>query len=174
MIDTPFVKRTNILIAAVLLGAAAFVVFVIFPIFGNIQKSRDRLLLALQDELALKDQIAAVQEYRALAKEVRENLALLEDMLVDVQFPVTFVQFLERLAGENSLSIEVVSPAGGRAGAGEEVVFQLKIEGTPSDLTRFLTRLETGPYLVRITQMQILRLEENMVSANISLGVLAK
>lgn len=160
------------LIAAVLVGIVVFVAAVIFSIFGQIQKSSGRLARALQEERILKNQIAAIEDYKKIAKEVRANLDTLGDMLVNVQFPVNFVQFLENLAGENGLSIDISSPSvGGESG---QAVFQLGLSGSSASLTRFIARLEAGPYLVKIKQIQVQRSEQNQVSANISLIVLTK
>lgn len=171
-IKTLLSQRANMLRAAVLLGTVVFVAAVIFPIFGQIQKSSERLAQTLQEERILKDQIAAIQDYKKIAKEVRANLDTLRDMLVNVQFPVNFVQFLENLAGENGLSIDISFLSGG--GESGQAVFQLSLSGSSANLTRFIARLEAGPYLVKIKQIQMQRSEQNQVSANISLTVLTK
>ena len=168
---TPF-QKTNVLIAVVLLGALIFVVFVILPIFGQIQKSADRLAAAWQEESALRDQIAAAQDYKKISEEVRGSMEDLGNMFVDIQFPVDFIRFLENLAQEHNLSVEISSPS--EMGEGGYATFQLTLRGASPDLTRFIARLETGQYLVQVQQMRVQGLGQGGVSSNIFLRVLVK
>lgn len=166
------INKINILLAVILLSAFVFILFVIFPILGQIQKNADRLVVLRQEKLILEDQLTALQDYKETARDVQKNLDALEDMFVNVQFPVDFVQFLENLASENDLLIEISSPAGGEEDG--YAMFQLALRGTSPDFTRFIARLETGPYLVKIQQMQIQRADGGRISANVSLKALAK
>lgn len=176
-------SRIKLLIVSfVFLTISGLLIFqAILPILGSI-KIHSRILRETKRDLAgfiEKSQLLpSVREDYAVLK---PNLEMINNLFVDIQAPVSFLNSLEKTAQSARLPIEVSlltakAPAkdADQAEKAASMSFKVILIGSFSDCWRFLDKMENLPYLITIENLGLRRLTETQLKtakyAQYSLG----
>lgn len=145
----------------VLLFLLLFLFVVVSPRFRALSLGLQEVQAAKQEHAALELQLHSLRmfakrlgEFESTIQEIQEN------MFVEAKAPIEFVQFLERMAMESSVNIEIISvnPTTGKA-FGSALLFEIRMKGSGPQALRFLATLEQAPYLIEIQSFQLQGLE---------------
>lgn len=156
-----FNKKTNI---ALLILAAAIVFLIFFAIsslFGQIKKESENFI-AQREKLAESEaKIKNIHNFRNNFRRYQPNLEKIDSLFVDITEPVEFIEFLEKEAAASRLSISITPSAA--------LEFSLSMEGPFSNFSRFLERLEYGPYLLSPVNLSVRKVlnKDDVISATL-------
>jgi len=148
-----FLKNPKIQIYVILACFSAFVlvflVFFIFPCIQDIRKKFQELVLEKNNFAALASQVSEVEKFKANYANYMQDLQKIDRTYLDPKNPASFFEFLENAARVCNLSIEVsITTAGVEKDI--ESGFRVLAQGTFSDAIKFLEKLESAPYLLRV------------------------
>ncbi len=121
-------------------------------------KSNTGSLLQQRREIASvranKEKVSRIK--RKYSKELPEILKM-RQMFVSKENPVPFIDFLEKLANEEGILFEIKSSFQDKEG---NLVFNVSAISPYANLYRFLTKLEKGPYFVKVENLNIKRISQ--------------
>jgi hypothetical protein len=161
-----------------ILGAATIllILIIILPLFNSIRKSSQELFSQKKELALFQQKEKELENIREKYKAYQESLGKIDNLLVDPALPIELISFLEKSALDSKSSIKVAST---REIAGPEpaLSFNTTFSGSFSNLLKFINRLENGPYLIEIINLNIKKLGQEQpgnITANLELMVLAK
>jgi len=155
-------KKINLLIVTLVVLILVFVTFLIYPLFTEIKNASRELILKKEDLLSFETKIENLTKFQVRYREIEPNLEKISDLFIDIKAPVRFINFLENLAQEFQLSIEVTTAQTPKIKGDfwPSLSFTIKTIAPFSQFASFLEKLENGPYLIEIQSLNIQRLTE--------------
>jgi general secretion pathway protein M len=147
--------REKLIIAAGLAALAImlFVYWGIFPLLDHRERSARR---ALARENDLKEMIAYKDQYETLQRENRRTATLLDQRPKDF----SLFSFLDQLAGATGIKQNIVymKPSSVQEDDKPYRISRVEIkldQVTMEQVSRFLYRIETSPYLIQVPRLSI-------------------
>ncbi|XOB42105.1 MAG: hypothetical protein ACKKMP_01840 [Candidatus Nealsonbacteria bacterium] len=145
----------------IFLALSAFmIIFLIYPLFKDIKENATELSFKKQDSLYLDSKLKNIEDFRKDYKEIKANLEKGESLFVNSEAPVDFIGFLEDISEASNVSIRI-SPSEPAKKPGDpwySIIFQVNAVSSFPDLLKLIEKLESGPYLVQIENINIIRL----------------
>ena len=137
-------------------------VFLIYPLFSEIEKSSQNFLSQKQKLLALEKKVENLEKFKKILPEISTDLKKIDNLFVDPKVPIDFISFLEKTSQDFQLSLKISPglPLKIEKDPWPSIGFQLSLAGSFSNFTKFLEKLESGPYLIEIQNLTISRLSE--------------
>ena len=182
------IRRTYLTISLILgLMILADLVFLLF-LFKQIRGHSQSLSSGQEQINLLEQERKGLEKIKTFYKEEHPNIEKIENVFVDSETPLGFIDFLEKTAGNSGLAIEIPSIKK-ETGKGffSSLTLEISLKGSFPNLMRFLEKMENSPYLIEILRADIRRIEEkklgekgfeglksNDITANLSIKVLAK
>lgn len=150
-------KKFQTSIIAFLVALILLVVFAIFPIFGNIKENSQELSSVKKRFSDLEAEIENIERFKSIYEGLEQFLEKVNNLFVDEEVPVGFITFLETAAQENQLQIEIhpTSATKGKKDPWEFLSFQISCQGFFQNFMAFIEKLENGPYLIEIKNINI-------------------
>ena len=156
-------KTKLYLVAASFIGAfAALVVLGLLPLLKEIKRTSQGLVFQREVFRLFKSQRMGLE---GLAKEYPSYQPILEKIkkgFVDAEVPINFIKFLELEAQKSKILIKI-SPSHIHnvvTYPWPSIGFSVSVGGPfPSSLS-FLEKIETGPFLVEVSQLNVNRIEK--------------
>jgi len=174
-------KKTNVSIIIFLVLIIFIIVFVVYPLMGEIKKGSQGLISEKNQLSVLGEQINSLGRFKILYKNLEEILEKIDGLFVNKEVPVDFIGFLERTANKSYIDIEISPLSGGQTDTDPWplLVFQITADGSFSQILSFLEKIENSPYLIEIQSLTISQIsgEKNPagnVKASFSFKVFAK
>ncbi len=155
-----FRKKIILLVVGFLLFNGLLIFFPLRKVVFETKESEKEILTLKQKENEFLGKIEKLRQFD------QKKYAQLESALFDPKDPLPFINFLEGMAKQNDLTLNL-KPGGG------ENLFSLSLSGESSRLLRFLSQLENGPYFVRIKKLTLNKGEKEL-EAQVLIEVLAK
>jgi hypothetical protein len=125
------------------------------------------LVLRRQDSLQLDNTLKSIEEFRKDYKEIRKNIDKGESSFLKSEAPVNFIGFLEKISENSNTSIDI-SPSPVVKKLGDKwysMIFQISATAGFENFLKFLEKIESGPYLIQIENLNIVRLTTQGLSA---------
>ena len=129
--------------------------FIISPFFQEIKQYSQDLLLVRQELVNLQDKSKKYVLVKQEIETLNSDLKKVQALFVKSEMPISFLQFLETLAEQNNILINVSLDSAG---------FELSIAGSSPDCLKFLEKLEASPYLIGITKLRAARITSSQLS----------
>jgi len=153
---------------AVFLGIGFLLLtFVIYPLFEEIKKSSEELLLARQELAFIEEKTKQAPLLKEKFLAFKSDLEKIQKLFVDPEAPINFLQFLEKTAKNCNVVIDIsLLPT-----REKEVVFfpflsfRLSLIGSFPNCMKFLEKLEMAPYLIEIKDLTTRRLTEDQLKS---------
>lgn len=136
--------------------ASIFLVFAVFPLLKSIAKTTEVLQTQKQKFSELEASQKALEDFRRFKTANTDQFSKLKSFLVDTENPSSFFAFLENLADSQLFSLRIV-PQEPKTIPGDlwpSIDFQVSSRTSFPKLFAFLEKLETGPYLLSIQNLQ--------------------
>jgi hypothetical protein len=135
---------------------ACFIAFFIYPTLTDVIGHSQKLLADKAQDSLMQKELSELQAFKNNEYLYDANLQKADNLLIDARNPVDFVEFLERIAGQSQISVDVsLAPQV----SGKPVPFVLNTTGSFSGTAAFSRRVETGPYLITINKLSITKPE---------------
>jgi hypothetical protein len=137
-------------------------IFLIFPFFNKIKEDSKEIIIQRDKLFSLSAEKEEFEKNKESIRKIRNDLAKFDNLFINPKLPLIFIDFLEKEAAENQLSIEI-SPLLIPSSKNEpwpSLSFQIKNEGSFPNFLKFLTRIENGPYLLEVTDLKLERVSE--------------
>lgn len=127
-------------------------VFLIWPLLKSIEKNSNDLISTKNDIVALAVQIKSIENFKNNYEEYKVNLEKMEQMFFDPNNPVNFIEFLENAAYNYQVVSQINLSSVDSQGF---IIFQVSSKGDFSKILNFIKKIETGPYLAEIQNLNI-------------------
>ena len=155
-------KKIYISLAISIFLIVVFVTFLIYPTFKEIKKSSEDLISQKENLAVLEIKAVNLKKFETLYQNLEPNLGRIDDLFIDPGVPVDFISFLEETSKSCNLNFFLSLSSSKKIT--EEVwpslVFQINLAGSFLDFSKFLEKLESGPYLIEIRDITINKLRE--------------
>lgn len=172
-------KRKVINLVILIIIILLFFIFIILPLLNEIREGSESFIFEKKRFTELNIKTEKLRNFQDIYQERQININRLNQLLIEPINPINFIKFLEEQADNSQLLREIDPiPRGREEDDYSYLNFRLKLEGSFPNFLKFFERLESGPYLVNILNLNIRRLEEEelaeQISALISIRVYAK
>ena len=155
------IKKNYLSIAVFGIISTLFAVFVILPLFKEIKAISQNLFFKKNKIVYLSEERENLQKIENLYKTYQSDLERIENLFVDPEVPIEFIGFLEKTAVSSQIKLEISSMTKKtEQEPWQSLSAQLLITGSFSNFSKFLHKLENGPYLIEIVDLNTRRLAE--------------
>lgn len=141
-----------------------FFYLLFFVSVKKIKQAVDQILDTQKKLVETRQKIKNLGEFEKEKTKIKENLELLKASFVDKEFPLVFINFLEKNAKDLNLTQDISL----RKSEKGFLSFQIKIVGAPQNIFKFLSRIENSPYLIKLEKINISKTEAKKDEENIS------
>jgi len=175
-------KEIYIIASAFFLLAVLLAVFFVYPLLKEIRQQSKELTVQRNSKIILESQFSEAEKFRQKYENYQPNLAKIDALFIDSRNPVTFIEFLESLASDSQIELQISTPSPSKEGQATYENFQLSALGNFSKILKFLRKIEAGSYLIKTQNLNIenFKLDQkskkqpNMVTMNFSIKVFSK
>ena len=176
----PFNKKIYISLGFFSIAVLVFVFLIIYPLLINIKRDSQDFILQKNSFAELQLREENFKKLKDFYQSHQEELKKIDDLFIDRETPIEFIKFLEREAKNSSMEIEVFTSYSKKSESEKWNFsnYQLSLSGSFSNTLRFLKKIETAPYLIEISNLDIGKMSgenlEGNVRANLTIKVYAK
>jgi Tfp pilus assembly protein PilO len=134
-----------------------------FSVFLFIQIAEKSKEMASDKNIAvgLEEQFNDVEGFKKEYDNYKPNLERIDNLFVDSENPVNFIEFLEETASGLNAKLEMSPPSFLIDGSTTLANFQLSLTGGFPEIIRFSRTMESSPYLIKIKNLNIKNTEKN-------------
>ena len=176
------------------------IIFISFFLYNKIIEKSKNLTDEENKTMVLKNQMVEIEAFKIDNKLDGQNLEKIDNMFVDSQNPVDFVEFLDKSAADSGIKLNMSALTFSKNGLSNSADSQLSLIGNLPEIITFLKVIENGPYLIKINNLDITNdqlditnvqnespvqnkssdgssdetIQENQLQANMSIDSLAK
>lgn len=166
-------KKIYLIIGITIVINLILIIFIVFPLIGNIKNISKNLVTQKSEIFLLEQREGNLENLKKIYNSNQKNLEKLDTSFVDPDTPIGFISFLEKIAANSQVSIEV-SLNGGKSSFENGLSFSVSLNSSSPNFLKFLEKLENGSYLVEVSSLNIRRTIEGKVSVALTFSVLAK
>ncbi|MCX6760717.1 MAG: hypothetical protein NTZ84_01240 [Candidatus Nealsonbacteria bacterium] len=132
-------------------------VFVVCPLLKAIKNDSQRLVSEKNKFLTLDERIDVLKKLDVIYKDREETLKQIDDLFVDPEVPVDFLNFLEKTGYQSSVGVEVDPFSVGKIDKNSWpfLNFQITVNGSFPSFLIFLEKIENSPYLIEIQGLTV-------------------
>jgi Tfp pilus assembly protein PilO len=150
-------NKFQISIIAFLAAFILMLVFVVFPLFGDIRDNSRELAMSRKKFGDLEAEIENIERFKVIYEGLEQFLGKVDNLFVDEEVPVDFITFFESTAQESKIAIDIHPTSEGRSKGDpwDSLSFQISCRGTFPDFMAFVEKLENSPYLIEMKNIII-------------------
>jgi len=166
-------NKINLSLIIFIVLSVCLIVLVIYPLFKEIKNSSEELVSEKQKLFSLERKIENLKEFQTLWLKIEPNLKKIDQLFIDPQVPVEFVNFLEKIAKDSEILIEISSALSSKTEKDPWPSLLLQINSTApfSKFLKFLEKIEASPYLIEIQDLNARGLIEGDTEITLSIKV---
>lgn len=151
------IKNKNI--SLIILGIIAVLLAggLIRPLFSSIQRNSETLVAQKSALAELEKKGANLKKFQSAYGIYQANLEKMDELFVDKEDPVGFIEFLEKEAGLSKLTIDLtpLTPRAGEEDIWPSTNFRVDMVGSFPNFLRFLDKIESGPRLIVLSDFSL-------------------
>jgi len=147
-------KRSYIIILVFLLLSLLVIAFFLWPYFNEIRMQSKELVSERDRTSSLNMQIRELPSFKKEYDSYLPNMQKIGKMFIDPQDPIAFIEFMENAALDSEIVLKV-SPQFSSEDESRSIAFQLAGNGIYNKVLNFIKKLEYGPYLINIEDLNI-------------------
>ncbi|MCK4520773.1 hypothetical protein KAT95_02820 [Candidatus Parcubacteria bacterium] len=157
---TDFNKKIYISLGLFTTAALVFAFLVIYPLLTQIRENSSNFVLQKNSFAELQEREANFKKLKFFYQTYKQDLKRIDALFINSSDPVeftAFMEFLENNAKDCGLPIEILNLPVKKAelDAWNFNNSQLSLEGSFSNILKFLEKLENAPYLIEISNLNI-------------------
>jgi hypothetical protein len=157
----------KIIISFAVFGVLVMIIaaFGIYPFFMRIKDDSEEIVKQRQALAEFFSKDKNLKDFQKLYREQKINFLKIENLLIDSEEPINFIEFLEREAANLGLFLSLTPGAfrQEKADPWPSLGFQLTLTGSFPSFLKFLNKLEAAPYLIEVSGLNIKRLSEKEI-----------
>lgn len=155
-------KKINITIAIFLGSTILLIGFVICPLFQGIKNDSKELVSQKQKIISLEKKIENLGKFQIIWQGIEPDFQKIEKLFIDPEVPVEFISALEAIAKDCQMTIEIslTLSSGTEKDLWPSLFFQISSATSFSKFLKFLEKIETSPYLIEISSLNVRKLTE--------------
>jgi Tfp pilus assembly protein PilO len=158
------IKKIYLLIAVFGVISTLLFVFVVLPLFKEIQAISQNLFLKKNKIVYLTEERENIKKIENVYKTYQSDLDRIENLFVDPEVPIEFIGFLEKTAAGSQIKLEIFSMIKKtEQEPWQSLSAQLLVTGSFSNFSKFLHKLENGPYLIEVLDVNTKKLTEREI-----------
>lgn len=138
-------------------------IFLIFFSLKEIKQGKDEILSLKEKRFSLEEKEKFLVDFKSTYDKILPDLLKIENSFVSSEDLLSFVKFLENIALQSKVKLEIKSSSLKEEKEKSYFIFNLSVVSPFPNLFNFLTKLEKGPYLVELKNVTLTRLEEESV-----------
>ncbi|HDL75139.1 MAG TPA: hypothetical protein ENH06_02060 [bacterium] len=159
-----------------------FIVFLINPLFKKINENSKIYVSQENIFVNLEKKAKNINNFQSYYKKYKKEIEKIDLLFINSNEPIEFIKFLETEAQASNIHLEM-SPSSLRKLKNEPwsfLSFQLILKGSFSNISMFLEKLESAPYLIKIENFtlkkssQIKKEETKNLTATLLIKVYSK
>jgi len=152
-------QKTIIALAALLIVILLFGALAVFPLFQGIKRDSKDLESQYVKVLTAASAEKEVAKFLESFEVNEEGFNVIENIFVDAETPIGFIQFIEEIAATSNLAVKITPDVvKEQKGVPWPVMsFQLASSASYPAFFRFLEKLENGPYLLSLQSTSLTR-----------------
>lgn len=155
------IKRKIYISTITLFGLTILLIVLgIYPLFLDIQGASREFLSQEEKLIALEEKLGNLEKFSIVFPEVSADLEKIENLFIDRELPIDFIDFLKEEAAAANLSIEIQDFPLQEDKPWPSMSFRINLTGSFSNFLKFLEKLETSFYLIETEDLTISRLSE--------------
>lgn len=106
--------------------------------------------------------IGNLGKFQTLWQEIEPSFQKIEKLFIDPEAPVEFISFLEKISKDCQMAIKISSTpsSGTEKDPWPSLFFQISSATSSPKFLKFLEKLETSPYLIEISSLNVRELTE--------------
>lgn len=151
---------------------------IIFPLFNKIKQESDNLIAQKRMLAEFNNRAENLKNFQATYQTYQANLEKIDQLFINPEEPINFIEFLEKEASDSQLSIKIssLSLKEVKGDFWSSMNFKLALVGSFSHFLEFLNKLETSFYLIDTLNLNLNRLteKEGFPEGNVSATLLIK
>lgn len=153
-----------------------FLLLIIPRFLEKIRKDSEDFLSLKRESVALQQENENLRQLEVVYQSHQREIARIDDILVDPELPVGFLDLLEKNAQDSQQEIEIsLSPPKKTEEKKWSVLFsQVSTSGSFPNFLKFLGKLENSPYLIQIINLDLKKSTEPNVKSSLLMRVFAK
>ncbi len=151
------IKNKNITLMILGIVAVLLAGFAIRPLFLNIKQNSKTLLIYKETLAQIEKKSENLRGFQLTYETHRADLKKMDQLFIDKEEPVEFIEFLEGEAARSKLTIDL-TPVIFKAGEGEvwpSTSFRVELVGSFSNFLKFLDKIESSPYLITLSGLSL-------------------
>lgn len=150
-------------------------VLAIFPLLKRIKQESENLISQKRLLVELESKAENLKKFQDIHETYQVNLDKIDELFINAEEPIEFIKFLEQEAANTHISIEIapVSVQADKTDLWPSTSFRLIVDGYFPYFLRFLEKIESGPYLASLSNLDIKRLAKD-TNGDISASFLIK
>lgn len=136
----------------------ASTVFFIIPLIKSIEKDSHDLVAIKGDRDFFSEEKKNIQKFESVFIEIEPNFNKTNDLFVNSEIPIEFINYLEKTALDSNVSIKILPSVDINKSVSNlwsYLVFSLEGSGSFNDFSRFIEKLENSRYLIQIQNLNI-------------------
>ncbi len=165
--------------------SVGLVYFAVYPLYRMIDGESKELSILKESASKTGRQIEEDKKIEEAEKVLNEGALKINGVFVNSEIPVEFIQFLESIAKESNLSIDI-SPVSFKKEKGEiwtPMGFQVDLLGTFSGCRTFLEKAEYGSYALELDSITVQKIKDrkpflekfpNLPTESVSMSLIIK
>lgn len=160
------IKKNKIQIIIAVIGALIILtlIFIVYRFLFDIKNNSQKLISQNMELVGLNSKIKNLEESKDVYKDIEDISNKIDQLFINSDMPVDFITFLEKTANECYIS----NPNNrgfsyGTTGKNPEdpwtsTSFQINLIGPFNNVMRFLDKIENGPYLIQVQNLNLNKL----------------
>lgn len=160
-------KKIYISLAVFSISSILLIAFLIYPFFKEIKANSEELLLEKKKIILLQKEKGNLQKLGEIYKTHQSDLNKIENLFIDPELPVEFINFLEKNASASQvrLKISALTKRTEKQDPWPSLFSQLSVAGPFPGFVKFLEKLENGPYLIETLDLNVKKLPLQEIGA---------
>lgn len=151
------------------------IVFLAYPFLKDIQETSGELILLKEKLFLAESELEKSEQFKQSYQELESDLNKIQQLFVIPEVPIDLIEFWEKTAAGAELSIDI-EPTSLSAVALENepwssLVFRLNLTGSFPNFLKFLQKIERGPYLTEVQDINVKKLIEREIGSVVNLTI---
>jgi hypothetical protein len=165
----PIKQQIYIIILSSFLLAMGLIIIFVYPLYRGIQQDSKQIISQKNNVFLLQKEFNEAQNFQKKYEAYKSDLDKLDQMFVDSQNPVGFIEFIEKTASDFSTTIQISTPSFSKEGSLTFASLQVTCSGDFPKVLKFINALESGNYLAQIQNLAIASYKKD-VSPEVSIA----
>jgi len=155
-------NKINLSLAIFIILSLSLILFLIYPFLQGIKNDSKELISQKQKIISLETKIESLMQFQTLWQGIESDFQETEKLFIDPEVPVEFISSLEKISKDCQMAIKISStPSNGtEKDPWPSLFFQISSATSFPKFLKFLEKIETSPYLVEISSLNVRKLTE--------------